>query len=54
MLPLVRLTEAEARAKHPPNCPRCVWLGGVIGLIRCMRCALAAMAVSDAARDAER
>jgi hypothetical protein len=34
--------EAEARRKYPPNCERCVYLP-VIGLFRCLRCAVLAM-----------
>lgn len=37
------MTESEARAKYQPNCPRCVWLGGVLGLMRCLVCSVRAM-----------
>lgn len=41
------MTEAEARAAYPPNCERCVWLGSILGLMRCLRCSVVAMTAKE-------
>jgi hypothetical protein len=46
------ITELEARAKYPPNCERCVWVPP-FGLMRCLSCALAAMARANMERAAD-
>jgi hypothetical protein len=45
--------EREQRAKHPPNCPRCVWTPP-LGLVRCLPCALLSFRLHQAENRAEK